>query len=133
MLTKYTDGYEPGARRFDMGERSNFALVPAAEAALRQILEWGVDNVRETVEALADRIVERVAPLGLSVLPKDLRAPHYLGLRMAEAPPAQLLPELAKRQVFVSLRGPAIRVTPHLYNTQADVDRFAEALEAVLG
>lgn len=132
-LVDYEDGFEPGARRFDMGERSNFALVPAAEAALRQILEWGVDNVRETVEALADRIVERVAPLGLSALPKNLRAPHYLGLRMADALPAQLLPELAKRQVFVSLRGPAIRVTPHLYNTQADVDRFAEALEAVLG
>lgn len=132
-LVDYQDGFEPGARRFDMGERSNFALLPAAEAALRQILEWGVDNVRETVEALADRIVERVAPLGLSALPKNLRAPHYLGLQMAEAPPAQLLPELAQRQVFVSLRGPAVRVTPHVYNSEADVDRLVAALEAVLG
>jgi selenocysteine lyase/cysteine desulfurase len=132
-LVDYQDGFEPGARRFDMGERSNFALLPAAEAALRQILEWGVDNVRETVESLADRIVERVTPLGLSVLPKSRRAPHYLGLQMAAAPPPQLLPELAKRNVYVSVRGSAIRVTPHVYNTEADVDRFVEALEAVLG
>ena len=132
-LVDYQDDFEPGARRFDMGERSNFALLPAADAALRQILDWGVENVRETVEALADRIVERVVPLGLSALPKSLRAPHYLGLQMAEAHPATLLPELAKRQVFVSVRGSAIRVTPHIYNTEADVDRFAEALEAVLG
>jgi selenocysteine lyase/cysteine desulfurase len=127
--------WQQGARRFDMGERSNFALLPAAEAALRQILEWGVDNVRETVEALADHIVERVAPLGLSVLPKSLRAPHYLGLQMAaESPPQvlrELLPVLAKRNVYVSVRGSAIRVTPHVYNTEADVDRFVEALEAV--
>jgi selenocysteine lyase/cysteine desulfurase len=134
-LVDYQDAFEPGARRFDMGERSNFALLPAAEAALRQILEWGVDNVRETVESLADRIVERAAPLGLSVLPKSRRAPHYLGLQMAAAPPPQvlreLLSELARRNVYVSVRGSAIRVTPHVYNTEADVDRFIEALEAV--
>jgi selenocysteine lyase/cysteine desulfurase len=131
-LVDYQDGFEPGARRFDMGERSNFALLPAAEAGLRQISAWGVDNLRETIEGLADAIVERVQPLGLSVLPKDRRAPHYLGLRTERQLPPQLLPELARRQVFVSVRGSSIRVTPHVYNTEADVDRFVEALEAVL-
>lgn len=131
-LVDYQDGFEPGARRFDMGERSNFALLPAAEAGLRQIFAWGVDNLRETIEGLADTIVERVQPLGLSVLPKDRRAPHYLGLRTERQLPPQLLPELARRQVFVSVRGSSIRVTPHVYNTEADVDRFVEALEAVL-
>ncbi len=33
-LTLYTDIYEAGARRFDMGERSNFALLPAALRAM---------------------------------------------------------------------------------------------------
>ncbi|MGK2927014.1 MAG: aminotransferase class V-fold PLP-dependent enzyme [Lysobacterales bacterium] len=131
-LVDYQDGFEPGARRFDMGERSNFALLPAAEAGLRQISAWGVDNLRETIEGLADAIVERVQPLGLSVLPKDRRAPHYLGLRTERQLPPQLLPELARRQVFVSVRGSSIRVTPHVYNTEADVGRFVEALEAVL-
>lgn len=131
-LVDYQDGFEPGARRFDMGERSNFALLPAAEAGLRQISAWGVDNLRETIGALADAIAERVAPLGLTALPKALRAPHYLGLQMDGELPADLLPELARRKVFVSVRGSSIRVTPHVYNTEADVDRFVEALEAVL-
>ena len=131
-LVDYQDEFEPGARRFDVGERSNFALVPAGEAGVRQILEWGVDNVRETIEAQADEIIERVRPLGLTALPKDERAPHYLGLQMAGNPPPGLLPELAKRNVFVSVRGSSIRVTPHLYNTGADIDRFAEALERAL-
>ena len=39
-LILYSDDYDAGARRFDMGERSNFALLPAAERAMRQILEW---------------------------------------------------------------------------------------------
>jgi selenocysteine lyase/cysteine desulfurase len=132
-LVDYTEGFEPGARRFDMGERSNFALLPAAEAGLRQIAAWGVDNLRETIGALAEAIVERVAPLGLTALPETLRAPHYLGLQMAGGLPAGLLPELAKRKVYVSVRGASIRVTPHVYNSEEDVERFVEALRAVLG
>lgn len=132
-LVDYQDDFEPGARRFDVGERSNFALVPAAEAAVRQILEWGVDDVRETIEEMADGIVERLAPLGLTALPKDLRAPHYLGLRTEAGLPPRLLLELARRNVFVSVRGDSIRVTPHVYNTPEDIDRFMRALTAVLG
>ena len=71
-------------------------------------------------------------PLGLSALPKPLRAPHYLGLQAQSGVPAGLLPELAKRKVYVSVRGSSIRVTPHVYNTEADIDRFVEALQAVL-
>jgi selenocysteine lyase/cysteine desulfurase len=131
-LVDYQDEFEPGARRFDVGERSNFALVPAAHSAIRQILEWGIENVRDTIAAMADGIVERVRPLGLTALPKALRAPHYLGLQLQSGLPAGLLPELAKRNVYVSVRGSSIRVTPHVYNTGADVDRFIDALRAVL-
>lgn len=131
-LVDYQDDFEPGARRFDVGERSNFALVPAAEAGLRQILEWGVDNVCETIEGIADRIVERLQPLGLSALPKNERAPHYLGMQMESGLPSGLLPKLAERRVYVSVRGSSIRITPHLYNTDADIDRLVEALEDAL-
>jgi selenocysteine lyase/cysteine desulfurase len=131
-LVDYQDEFEPGARRFDVGERSNFALVPAAAAALEQVLEWGVDNLRETIGSMAEDIVARVAPLGLTALPGKLRAPHYLGLQLEKGLPGELLPELARRKVYVSVRGSSIRVTPHLYNTEADVHRFVEALEAVL-
>ena len=41
-LVDYRDDYQPGARRFDMGQRTNFQLVPMAIAALEQLLEWGV-------------------------------------------------------------------------------------------
>jgi len=131
-LVDYQDDFEPGARRFDVGERSNFALVPATEAAIRQILAWGVPNVAETIEAMADTLVERLQPLGLTALPKVERAPHYLGLHNSSRPSPELLPELARRKVYISLRGASLRITPHLYNTPADIDRLVEALEAIL-
>jgi selenocysteine lyase/cysteine desulfurase len=132
-LVDYQDEFEPGARRFDVGERSNFALVPAAEAGLRQILEWGVEKIRDYAGALVDQIVERVRPLGLAALPKSERAPHLLGLQMAGGLPPDLLPRLMEHKVFVSVRGSSIRVTPNVYNTATDVDRLVTALEEVLG
>ena len=81
---------------------------------------------------LTPPFLERVRPFGLTALPKNERAPHYLGLQLAAGLPAGLLPQLAQRNVYVSVRGASIRVTPHVYNTKADIDRFVEALEAVL-
>jgi selenocysteine lyase/cysteine desulfurase len=131
-LIDYEDEYAPGALRYDVGERSNFALVPAAEAGIRQILEWGVDNVQETAAALTESIAGRARDIGLESVPAGKRAGHYLGLKKPGGLPEELLPKLAARNVFVSVRGPAIRVTPHVYNDERDVDRLIGALEEVL-
>jgi selenocysteine lyase/cysteine desulfurase len=131
-LVQYQDDFAPGAVRFDVGERSNFALVPAAEAGIRQILEWGVDNIAETVGAMTETIAERARALGLDSLPRDRRAAHYLGLKLGEKASGDLPAVLSKQKVYVSVRGSSIRVTPHVYNDDRDVERFLAALEGAL-
>ena len=131
-LVDYQDAYQPGARRFDVGERSNFALMPVAIAAMEQLLEWGVDNIAETLGARTSAIVRRAESLGLRAAPASLRAPHYLGLIAEQPLPDDLPKRLAERDVFVSVRGPAVRVTPHVYTTDDDVDRLFDAFESVL-
>ena len=132
-LVDYKDGYQPGARRFDMGERSNFHLMPMANAALEQILDWGVEAIAATLAAKTASLARRAESLGLKSAPPERRAGHYLGLRPAGGFPPDLLQELAADQVYVSIRGSAMRVTPHLYNTAADEDRLMAALAARLG
>ena len=132
-LVDYRDEYQPGARRFDVGERSNFILVPMLNAALEQILAWGVGAVEATLAARTADIAARAARLGLGSAPAALRAGHFLGLRFPGGGlPAGLLAALAAEQVYVSVRGASMRVTPHLYNTNEDVDRFFAALERTL-
>lgn len=128
-LVDYETAYQPGARRFDMGERANFQLMPMAHAALTQLLDWGVENIADTLRARTDDIAARAEALGLTAAPRALRAPHFLGLRFLGAVPDGLLQSLAAEQVYVSLRGTSMRVTPHLYNNDADVDRLFAALE----
>ena len=131
-LVDYRDEYAPGARRYDMGEMSNFHLMPMAIAALEQILAWGVENIAETLSARTAAIAERARTIGLGSQPAELRAGHFLGLRFAGGVPSGLLDALARERVYVSVRGSSMRVTPHLYNTDADVERLFAALEPVL-
>ncbi|MDH3229643.1 MAG: aminotransferase class V-fold PLP-dependent enzyme [Alphaproteobacteria bacterium] len=131
-LVDYRDEYQPGARRFDMGERSNFALMPQTIAAMRQILEWGVENIYATLSARNAAIAARARVLGLDSISQGLRAGHFLGLRFAGGVPDGLGQRLAADNIHVSVRGTAMRVTPHLYNTDADIDRFFDALERQL-
>ncbi len=131
-LVDYRDEYAPGARRFDFGERSSFFLTPAAVAGLEQILDWGPPDIAATLGRMTADISARAESLGLEVLDESLRAPHILGLRFPQGLPADLLSRLAEGRVFVSVRGDSVRVAPHLYNNQADIERFFEALEKVI-
>jgi selenocysteine lyase/cysteine desulfurase len=133
QLVDYQDAFQPGARRYDVGERSNFVLLPMANEALRQLLDWGIENVSETVGALTDLVEQMAAERGIATIPKDRRARHLIGLLLGPDAPADLATRLMRHDVFVSVRGSSVRVSPHLYNTRADVERFFDVLETVTG
>lgn len=130
-LILYTEDYDAGARRFDMGERSNFALLPAAVRAMKQLLEWDVARISETTGALNRQLANAAADLGFSAPSEPWRAPHYLALRRKAAIPKELPEMLAREKVFVSVRGSSIRVTPHVYNTLEDCDRLIACLRRI--
>ena len=130
-LILYAEDYDAGARRFDMGERSNFALLPAAVRAMKQLLEWNVAQVSETAGALNRQLASAAADVGFFAPAEPWRAPHYLCLRRKAAIPKELPEMLAKEKVFVSVRGSSIRVTPHVYNTLEDCDRLIQCLRRI--
>jgi selenocysteine lyase/cysteine desulfurase len=130
-LILYTEDYDQGARRFDMGERSNFALLPAAVRAMKQLLEWKVEEISETAGALNRQMASAAAEIGFSAPPEPLRAPHYLALRRKDAIPKELPEMLAREKVFVSVRGSSIRVAPNVYNTVEDCDRLIACLRRI--
>ena len=132
-LVDYQGAFQPGARRYDVGERSNFALLPMAAEALRQLIDWGVENVSETIGTLTDLVEERAGALGIVTIPKERRARHMIGLMLGPDAPDDLATRLTTHNVYVSVRGPSVRVSPHLYNTESDVYRLFDVLERVAG
>ncbi len=127
-LVDYRDGFQPGARRYDVGERSNFALTPMVNAALTQILEWGVAGITDYAAGLTAHIEAQSASLGLDAIPEKRRVAHLIGVRMPGGVPAGLSDRLAAAGVYVSIRGDSIRISPHVYNTVDDVDRLFSVL-----
>ena len=131
-LVNYQDAFQPGARRYDVGERSNFVLLPMASEALRQLLDWGIENVAETIGGLTDLIQAEAEEHGIEAVPAKRRVRHMIGLRLGARVPEDLAVRLAEENVFVSVRGESVRVSPHLYNTAEDVDRLFAALSMAL-
>lgn len=132
-LVNYQDEFQPGARRFDVGERSNFALMPVAQASLELISGWTVPRVLATLTRRTSAIAARArAEFGIDSVPDRLRAGHYLGLRFPGGVPADLPQRLAAAKVYVSVRGRAMRVTPHLWTTDDDVEKLFAVLRATL-
>jgi selenocysteine lyase/cysteine desulfurase len=126
--TDYTLEFDRGARRYDMGERSNFINLPMAIAALRQLGEWGVANIAGTLAPLVDAAAEAAAELDLEAPPAAHRAPHMIGLRRRNGFAPDLVRALGAQRIHVSMRGDALRLSPHLYNTHADIERLFTAL-----
>lgn len=127
-LVEYRDAYAPGARRYDVGERSNFVLLPMAMEAMRQLLEWGVTSVAETLAGLTGLVEGEAARRGMRVVPAEKRVGHMIGLGLDPGAPRDLAVRLGGEGVFVSVRGRSLRVSPHLYNTERDVEKLFDAL-----
>ena len=127
-LVNYRDEYRAGARRFDMGEAPNFVLAPMAIAALRQILHWGVGNIQQTLSVLTDMIAREAARMGCASLPPEGRVGHMMGIRLPKGISEGLVRRLSDARIYVSIRGDAIRVAPHLYNDESDIERLFAVL-----
>ncbi|MDH5288928.1 MAG: aminotransferase, partial [Acidimicrobiia bacterium] len=132
-LIDYAEAYGPGARRYDVGQVANFALVPPATASLELLAELGVDAIAAHAGRLTDRVAAEAVTRGLQVADAAVRSPHLLGVRLqAGLDPRALAAGLADRHVYVSVRGDSIRVSAHAFTTDADVDRLFAALDEIL-
>ncbi len=119
----------PGARRFDRGERDVFITLPMAHAGLKLVTGWGQEAIAARLRMLTDRLAERLEAAGLTVAPRRLRVPHILGLAL---PPEQrdgLVAAAEADNIFVTIRQGMLRISPGVYNDEADIDRFANWLE----
>jgi len=131
-LTTYTSVYKTGARRYDVGEHGNFVLLPVAIASLRQILTWGIPAICTTLNQVNGEIIRAALEWWFHTPPPLHRAGHILGFRRSTGLPTGLLEKLAAAQVYASVRGDTLRVTPHLYNNPNDQQKLLEVLRRVI-
>jgi len=125
----FTDlSYVPDARRFDMGERDHFISMEMASIGMEMVADWGAAAITQRLAMLTERIAAGVRDIGVRMPEPHQRAPHILSLAFKGGIPAGLIEGLASEGVYVAPRLGRMRVSPHVYNDEADADRFVEVL-----
>jgi cysteine desulfurase / selenocysteine lyase len=119
------------AQRFETGCLP-FALLHGWTAGLEMLLEAGVDRIHPHLLDLTDRLVAGLRRKGYQVLSPVADPAERSGIIVFTAGSPEANEALAKRLyaqgIVMAVRCGRCRVSPHFYNTAADIDRLVEAL-----
>jgi selenocysteine lyase/cysteine desulfurase len=113
-----------GARRFDMGERDHFVSLEMASIGMELLADWGCAAVAARLRLLTGRLADGLRDCGVGVPDAAVRAPHILSLAFPGGMPERLIERLAAEHVYVAPRIGRMRISPHVYNDEEDIDRF---------
>jgi selenocysteine lyase/cysteine desulfurase len=130
-LVNYQINYQPGALRYEVGEHSNFILAPMMLAALKQINIWKPKNIQAYCKKISKKPIELLRNNDFWIEDEKYRSGHLFGVRLPEGKEIRKIKAtLKKNKISVSYRGDAIRVSPHLYNSEQELMNFARVLIA---
>ena len=133
QLIRYERAYKPKAQRYNMGEHSNFILMPMLEDALSQLLEWGVDNIQNYAQSITRKPIKTLQELGCWLEDEAYRVNHLLGINLPSNIDNQAFTDkLLSNKIVISNRGVAIRVSQNVYNTEEDLWTLVEILKLSL-
>jgi kynureninase len=124
--------YHPTARRLEHGTPPAPVFF-IAQGGIDIISEVGPPAIRERQGVLTDHLIARADDLGLEVrTPRD-RSRRGGVVNVKVGPEAEkICHELLARDVCTDHRGDGLRISPHFFNTEADVDRCFEELRRIL-
>lgn len=129
-LVNYQNQYQPGSIRYEVGESANFILTPMLTKAIAQVNAWGPQNIQDYCKNLTAPYVKELQELGVRVESENYRGQHLFGLRLPDhMDMEELKKRFAERRIFVSIRGNSIRISPHLYNTQNDLENLLDTFK----
>ncbi|MBI5184914.1 MAG: aminotransferase class V-fold PLP-dependent enzyme [Nitrospinae bacterium] len=127
----YNFTLRPDAQRFEEGSPSVMG-ISALGASLGLLQEIGLDKIEERVLFITDRIISGLEERGYAI-----RTPRGDGeksgiVSFQSRKPATILQQLlAGKDVACAARDGALRVSPHFYNSEEEVNRFFGILDEV--
>ena len=130
-LPYHFDKIRKDAKKFEEGS-PNLLGTFALGASLELLLHVGIKNICERVLKLTDLLAEGLTKRGYQVLsPRgDGEKSGILIFSSGDEEKNQVLFDFLNRgKVFCALRGRGVRLSPHFYNTEEEVERFFQILD----
>jgi selenocysteine lyase/cysteine desulfurase len=120
------------ALRFEEGSQNLMGIIGLG-AAIELLFEVGISAIEERVLGLGDLIIHGAEARGFTVLtPKDRRARGGNITFSGTFDPAMVKDALREKDIMVNVRGGGIRVSPHFYNNEHDINNLFAAIDALL-
>ena len=128
-LVNFESNYQPGALRYEVGEHSNFILLPMLLEALKQINQWKPKVIQQYCASITRKPISILQEAGYWVEDEKFRGHQLFGIRVpAYSQTDKLKKSLHKNKISVSFRGDAIRVSPNLYNSEVELMKLVRVL-----
>jgi selenocysteine lyase/cysteine desulfurase len=132
-LVEYTDAYEKGAGRYNMGEFSQFIHVPMMSAALDLVTICDPEHIQQWSYQISDPLIKELQNNGCTIENKEGRGGHIFGVMLPGGQdPDTVIQLLRQNNFFVSRRGNALRISIHLYNTAEEAEEMASLITSCL-
>jgi cysteine desulfurase/selenocysteine lyase len=122
-----------GARRWDAAETASYFNLSAMAVSLEFVLRMKPETVATHNRALMELMFERLPKdrcVAASPLDAARRGPYGCFSARTPEKTAELYKKLQAENVFVSLREGNLRVSPHVFNTERDIDRLIAVVTA---
>ena len=119
--------------KFDMGGRALLNTMPMANAALKQIIKWNVNNIYNTLTYYNSKVGNKLKEYGFKIVQNDEYG-HILGVKFDEnvIDSNELLDKLKSQNIYASVRGNAIRIAPHLHLYEHEYDLLVNCITSVM-
>lgn len=132
-LVNYESEYQPKAGRYNVGEMSNFTLTPMLIKAIEQLNEWQPKRVQDYCKSISKEAIEELRALGCFIEEEAFRAQHLFGIYLPNHIDLEKLKAaFLEQNIYVSFRGNAIRVSPHVYNSREDFEKLVGCFKSIL-
>ena len=125
---------KPSAERYEGGSQ-NMVGVLAHGASLDLLVELGIENIEALVLRVTDYACQRLTEFGAHVVSHrddpHLSGSNRSGIVSFELPgrdPAAVRRHCRRHNIQLACRAGRLRISPHGYNNQADIDRLIEVL-----
>tara|TARA_Y100001970_G_scaffold80310_1_gene102031 strand:- start:1110 stop:2255 length:1146 start_codon:yes stop_codon:yes gene_type:complete len=126
-LINYEDEYGEYARRYSVGQQSNFINISMLKAGIDQLNHWGIENVYKYIESITTPCFPLLNKKNTWYEDSKFRSSHLFGIRPKKNL-KKILEKIRENNIFISLRGDIIRVSPSVYNTKEDVQKLFECI-----
>ena len=109
-----------------------FPSIFALGAAIDMVEGIGKKEIEERINELGDHLIKRLGEIGLGLLFPFERRDRAGILLVKVKDPEAIVSKLRSRNIIVSARQGGLRVSFHIYNSTADLDRLVEALAGLI-